>query len=457
LKGDQFSGKNDLWLVHLVQLKKLFLKLSSFVELYLRQDWSLLPVPDFRSIAKGEVAEPSTLGQLNFVVAAVLVTILHSSGVEADRPGIGRAQKLVAGALDCLTQDKKNIIEHVQDWFLTALEPKAMSNSNRNSNSHSPRKLSAHRPLLTKPLNSSLDHPLNSSFNHPLNSSFNHPFNSSFNHPSNSPLDRPFNSPLDRPLFNHPATTKAPHAHPTPPLPPADIHLNTINVAKEDFELNASLAEEHESLLKETDRLVLSDGELDRLRLSLQLKEEQVGILQEAKRDLLQQLQDEQRLNRLHQDRDILLQETNDSLSHLQTQLKASQADCKATAEQLERERNERHTRTIHFSTERQLLEKRAAHLASSLREKEDAITQLQESLASQTEATKTATDEISRIRSQNDRLLACLKKARHHILKQSHLIGELQQAHALERSEINSTLVDLGTEIQLHNFATPK
>lgn len=73
------SAVNDssLWLVHLVQLKKLFLKLSSFVELFLHQDWSLLPVPDFKAVAKADVNDPSN-AHLNFIVAAVLLTASHS-------------------------------------------------------------------------------------------------------------------------------------------------------------------------------------------------------------------------------------------------------------------------------------------------------------------------------------------------------------------------------------------
>ena len=63
-----------MWLVHLVQLKKLFLKLSAYVELYLQQDWSLLPVPDFKLVAKSE----NDTAHLNFMVAAVLLTATHS-------------------------------------------------------------------------------------------------------------------------------------------------------------------------------------------------------------------------------------------------------------------------------------------------------------------------------------------------------------------------------------------
>ena len=75
------SQDSSLWLINLVQLKKLFLKLSSFVELRLKQDWSLLPLPDFKAVAQG--AQESS--HLNFVVAAVVVTATHS----------GRSRKLL--------------------------------------------------------------------------------------------------------------------------------------------------------------------------------------------------------------------------------------------------------------------------------------------------------------------------------------------------------------------------
>lgn len=68
------QADNSLWLVNLVQLKKLFLKLSSFVELHLKQDWSLMPVPDFKAVAQ----TTTDSAHLNFVVAAVLMTATHS-------------------------------------------------------------------------------------------------------------------------------------------------------------------------------------------------------------------------------------------------------------------------------------------------------------------------------------------------------------------------------------------
>lgn len=409
--------------MHLVQLKKLFLKLSAFVELYLRQDWSLLPVPDFRTIAKGEVGDAAALGQLNFVVAAVLVTVLHSSGVEADRPNIGNGQKFVAGALDCLAGDKKAIVEQIQDWFLNALEPKAVASSNAANANYSPRKLSAAmlRPAL--------------------------------------------------PLIG----TKLFEAHTEPPAPdqptsPADstsktsdIHLSTINVAsslKDDFEWNSSLNDEHESLLKETDRLIISEGELDDLREALRLKDGELQMLQDANERLQLQLADEQRLNRLNMDRSVLLHDMEADLAQAQAQLRTAQNHLKVATEQLEREREERHAFLLNFDAERRLLEDKVAQLKTVLQEKEDEIASLLESLAAQKEASTAAAadaDDLNKTKSDNYKLLECLKKARDHILKQSSLITHLQQAQLLERSEINSTLIDLGTAVQMQQFLASK
>lgn len=101
----------NLWLVHLVQLKKLFLKLSAYVELYLKQDWSLLPVPDFKLVARSE----EITSHLNFMVAAVLLTATHS-GKNLEYEKI--LELVIPSGL-------RREIQLIQDAFLTALEPKS--------------------------------------------------------------------------------------------------------------------------------------------------------------------------------------------------------------------------------------------------------------------------------------------------------------------------------------------
>lgn len=118
MKGSQVTDKN-LWLVHLVQAKKLFLKLSAYVELYLKQDWSLLPVPDFKLVARSE----SWTSHLNFMVAAVLLTATHSG----TNPEFIRILDLV------IPSAVRNDIRAIQDAFLLALEPKSPKKSFTNS------------------------------------------------------------------------------------------------------------------------------------------------------------------------------------------------------------------------------------------------------------------------------------------------------------------------------------
>lgn len=112
-----------MWLVHLVQLKKLFLKLSAYVELYLKQDWSLLPVPDFKLVARSE----ETTSHLNFMVATVLLTATHSGkNVEYE--------KILEFAIpSSLRKD----IQLIEDAFSMALEPKSPKSS-----TNSPRRTS---------------------------------------------------------------------------------------------------------------------------------------------------------------------------------------------------------------------------------------------------------------------------------------------------------------------------
>ena len=110
LKTSQVVDKN-LWLVHLVQSKKLFLKLSAYVELYLKQDWSLLPVPDFKLVAKSD----EITSHLNFMVAAVLLTATHSGkNLEYEK-----ILELV------IPTSLRKEIQSIQDAFLMALEPKS--------------------------------------------------------------------------------------------------------------------------------------------------------------------------------------------------------------------------------------------------------------------------------------------------------------------------------------------
>ena len=125
-----------LWLVHLVQLKKLFLKLSAYVELYLKQDWSLLPVPDFKLVARSE----EITSHLNFMVAAVLLTATHcGKNLEYEK-----ILELVVP-----TSLRKDI-KKIQDVFMEVLEPKS---PNLNS-PRTPRKTSciSHAEIVPKVL-----------------------------------------------------------------------------------------------------------------------------------------------------------------------------------------------------------------------------------------------------------------------------------------------------------------
>ena len=106
-----------MWLVHLVQLKKLFLKLSAYVELYLQQDWSLLPVPDFKLVAKSE----NDTAHLNFMVAAVLLTATHS----------GRNFQFENILDSIIPSNLRKDIQEIQEAFSIALESKSKPNSPR--------------------------------------------------------------------------------------------------------------------------------------------------------------------------------------------------------------------------------------------------------------------------------------------------------------------------------------
>ena len=100
-----------MWLVHLVQLKKLFLKLSAYVELYLQQDWSLLPIPDFKLVARSD----ESTSHLNFMVAAVLLTATHS----------GKNLEYEKILETVIPSSFRKDIQKIQDAFFMALEPKS--------------------------------------------------------------------------------------------------------------------------------------------------------------------------------------------------------------------------------------------------------------------------------------------------------------------------------------------
>lgn len=100
LRSVPFSD-NSLWFLHLVQLKKLFLKLSSYVELFLHQDWSLLPVPDFKAVAQ-EASKESA--HLNFIVAAVLLTSTHS----------GRSSRLLT-VFNSFTGSQRRVLDKISE------------------------------------------------------------------------------------------------------------------------------------------------------------------------------------------------------------------------------------------------------------------------------------------------------------------------------------------------------
>lgn len=134
LKVSQQTVDKNLWLVNLVQLKKLFLKLSAYVELYLKQDWSLLPVPDFKLVARSE----EETSHLNFMVAAVLLTATHS----------GRNLEYQKILEFSIPSSIRRDIQTIQDSFLMALEPKSPKSQN-----NSPRKTSLTNAITNNTLN----------------------------------------------------------------------------------------------------------------------------------------------------------------------------------------------------------------------------------------------------------------------------------------------------------------
>lgn len=99
------------------------MKLSAYVELYLKQDWSLLPVPDFKLVARSD----EITSHLNFMVAAVLLTASHSGkNVEFER-----ILELV------IPSSLRKDIQTIEDAFSMALEPKSPKSS-----TNSPRRTS---------------------------------------------------------------------------------------------------------------------------------------------------------------------------------------------------------------------------------------------------------------------------------------------------------------------------
>lgn len=130
MKISQSVDKN-LWLVHLVQLKKLFLKLSAYVELYLKQDWSLLPVPDFKLVARSD----EETSHLNFMVSAVLLTATHS----------GKNLEFEKILEFVIPTGLRKDIQLIQDAFMMALEPKSPKKLGTNS----PRRTSLTPTLIT--------------------------------------------------------------------------------------------------------------------------------------------------------------------------------------------------------------------------------------------------------------------------------------------------------------------
>ena len=450
MKTSQVIDKN-LWLVHLVQLKKLFLKLSAYVELYLKQDWSLLPVPDFKLVAKSD----EITSHLNFMVAAVLLTATHS-GKNLEYEKI--LEFLIPSSL-------RKEIQLIQDAFMIALEPKSPK-----SFPNSPRKTSL---VLANNSNISSITP-KVLFPSNLSSTTSLEFESITSLTIEKTIDefQEFDIKLQE-IYDSPAEKDD---HPLQVVEFINCSITNINVPSGSNPDTSS--DTSDTNLYNSDLIGLQN-EVKLLEIKLS---EMDKLLQKSKDSENSQVQTIQNLS--------------------ETQLKLSEAfeELRELKEKQEYEKIERNSFMAAFDHERQILDDHLEHLKKennenrdkiealsnenknlreSVNEKDEQIRYVQttqfEKFAETEEILKT---ELNQSILDNSKLVKALKKARDHIINQDSLIKELKEtlqtselrnselltskdvelqflreSFETERIAMNRVLVDLGTKIQKSNL----
>lgn len=423
----------SLWLVNLVQLKKLFLKLSSYVELYLKQDWSLLPVPDFKLVAKSE----DVTAHLNFMVAAVLLTATHS----------GRNREFEGILESVIPSDLRMKIKNIQEAFICALE-------SRSAAANSPRKTSLMSPTQV-----------------PI-----------------SPRVLFSSSSLSESNATSPCLVQE---------NPTEDNVSPKRFEVTEFEDEClvdvtlqSIIDENaeEKFTEKTEVTVTSRFYSETTSECSPLNEELVNLQNEIKilEIKLSQNQSEHDQARRSEERQ------QEEICELRKLLQSLQSESSQMIERWEYEKIERNSLMVAFDQERHVLYERIDHLqqeneelSKQLQESNESTAQLQEaeqtlikqqlteSLESFDSTTKELKDELEESRKDNTKLVKSLKKARDHIINQDELIKDLQSAlqlsdsreieiaslkeelvslkefHERERTEMNRVLLDLGGKIQ--------
>lgn len=406
-----------MWLVNLVQLKKLFLKLSSYVELYLKQDWSLLPVPDFKLVAKSE----EVTAHLNFMVAAVLLTATHS-GRNRDFEGI----------LDSvIPSDLRGNIQEIQEAFINALEP-------RSTAPNSPRKTSLAASTFASITPKALFPPPSNLLNET-------------NGDSNISIE----------------------------VECVSTTITTTNVIDEEIDcvdvtLQSILEENREEFeAKELNELAIvvssSRFHLEHNNELCPSNEDFLDLQNEIKIleiKLSQSQQEKDRLRRNEERHEIEMNEIKSLLRNIQTE--SSQM-----MERWEYEKIERNSLMVAFDQERYNLFEKIDALQQEKNELSIKIQELPVSTPISDDLNENLLSELDECKRDNTKLVKSLKKARDHIINQDELIKELQttlqltesreaelitlkeelktvkELHERERNEMNRVLTDLGGKIQ--------
>lgn len=429
LKVSQNVDKT-LWLVHLVQLKKLFLKLSSYVELYLKQDWSLLPVPDFKLVSRSDLVT----GHLNFMVAAVLLTATHSGkNLEYER-----ILELV------IPTGLRKDIKLIQDAFMMALEPKILTNSPR-------------RTFLTT--NNTIGITPKVLF------------------PTNLSTESECESECKNDIKLQEIEIKEEHEH-----EPGHIHELSYLSYKYTEEYTEKYTEKHTELCANTEtetvidnnvnaglNAIYTDNSADKIEISLNNEIKLLEIkLEEMEKSLKIQKETE-----ILQSKNLF--ETFEELQNLK--------------ERQEYEKIERNSLMAAFDHEKQILDDQIEILRRENYETNEKLINLSienETLKQDQENNQDQEDlsdhkheidieeitiELNQCKLDNSKLVRALKKARDHILKQDAMIKELKEelenteksreeeikilkeSFEFERNEMNRVLIELGGTIQRSNL----
>ena len=396
----------------MVQLKKLFLKLSAYVELFLKQDWSLLPVPDFKLVAKSD----EITSHLNFMVAAVLLTATHSGkNLEYERI----LELVIPTAL-------RKEIKQVQDAFLMALEPKSPTSQVLNS----PRRTS---------LRTDVDTSLKPRVLFPSNLSTLTIERTIEEFQEFDIKLQEIDNPVDKTDAEVTETTEIYDVTATSEITEiteiSDIHTSSSSIIdlQNEIKLLEIKLSEMEKLLQKSKESELSQTQ------TLQNLSETQGKLSEALEEL-GQLREKREFERI--ERNSLMAAFDHEKQIVEDQL-----------EVLKKEKNENMITIESMTTENKTLK---------------------DTLSQRDELIQLAQTELDQSKLDNSKLVKALKKARDHIQKQDILIKELKEtlqtseSRASEKDEelqflkesfereriaMNRVLVDLGSKIQKSNF----